>query len=97
MEDQPQLVTFALEKHWEPVEGSQERGGALRLLSIRTRPQRQPEAKAELVYCSHSIWTRKFTGAATCGLALHSPAPILSQGSQGKETFCLQKLPLSSI
>lgn len=38
VEDQPQLVTFALEKHWEPVEGSQKEAGALRLLSIRTRP-----------------------------------------------------------
>lgn len=77
VEGHPQLVTFALEKHWEPVEGSRKRGwrGACGLLSIKTRPQRQPEEEVELVHCPHCIWTEKFPGAATCGLALLPPPP----------------------
>lgn len=63
------------EKHWGLWKAARKEAGALRLLSIRTRPSKATGSKSRAAPLLYSIWTRRFTGAATCGLALPSPSP----------------------
>lgn len=62
MEGTPELVKFALERNWEPLEGGWKWGQPEELmgvLSIRTRPQRQREEKVELLHWCPRSWNEK--------------------------------------
>lgn len=98
-EDQPELVTFALEKTLEPVEGGWERGGPAELVTCTgTWPLKVTKQKVEAIYFHHCIWAEK--SMMSCNL-WHSLCPSLSlPGPQGNRSCwqddCLT-LPVSHI
>ena len=90
MEDQPQLVTFALEKHWEPVEGSQERGQSSQAAQHQDQTSKATRSESRAAPLLSLYLDQEIHRSCNLWAGSALSLPILSQGSQGKEAFCLQ-------